>query len=38
VPFRFTGKLEKLTFKLGLEQLMAAENQAKAQAIASVNS
>jgi arylsulfatase A-like enzyme len=38
VPFRFTGKLNKLTFKLGPEQLMSTDHQAKAQAMASVNS
>jgi arylsulfatase A-like enzyme len=38
VPFRFTGKLAKLTFKLGPEQLMAVDQHAKAQAMASVHS
>ena len=38
VPFRFTGKLDRLTFKLGPEQLMAADHQAKAEAVARVNS
>ncbi|MGO4175794.1 arylsulfatase [Bosea sp. TAF32] len=27
VPFRFSGKLDKLTFQLGLEQLTSADNQ-----------
>jgi len=34
VPFRFTGKIAKLTIKLGPEQLMAKEQKAKAEAIA----
>jgi arylsulfatase A-like enzyme len=38
VPFRFTGKLDKLTFKLGPEELMAADHQAKAASLAAVNS
>ena len=36
-PFRFTGKLEKLTIKLGPDQMMAADDKAKAEAIARVN-
>jgi arylsulfatase len=38
VPFRFTGKLNKLTLKLGPEQLVEADQHAKAQALASVHS
>ena len=30
VPFRFTGKLDKLTIKLGPDQMMAADDKAKA--------
>ena len=37
VPFRFTGKLDKLTIKLGPDQMMAADVKAKAEAIARVN-
>jgi hypothetical protein len=29
VPFRFTGKIDKFTFQLGAEQLMAADHQSK---------
>ena len=36
-PFRFTGKLDKLTIKLGPDQMMAADVKAKAEAIARVN-
>ena len=36
-PFRFTGKLYKLTIKLGPNQLMAQDQKAKAEAIARVN-
>jgi arylsulfatase A-like enzyme len=36
-PFRFTGKLEKLTIKLGPSQMMAAGQKVKAEAIARVN-
>jgi arylsulfatase A-like enzyme len=36
-PFRFTGKLDKLTIKLGSSQMMAADQKAKAEAIARVN-
>jgi arylsulfatase len=36
-PFRFTGKLDKLTIKLGPSQMMAADQKAKAEAIARVN-
>jgi arylsulfatase len=38
VPFRFTGKIGKLTLKLGAEQLMASDQKAKAAASARVNS
>jgi arylsulfatase len=34
VPFRFTGKINKLTFNLGPTELSAAERKAAAQAIA----
>jgi hypothetical protein len=36
-PFRFTGKLDKLTIKLGPNQMMAADQKAKAEAIARAN-
>jgi arylsulfatase len=36
-PFRFTGKLDKLTIKLGPNQMMADDQKAKAEAIARVN-
>jgi hypothetical protein len=36
-PFRFTGKLDKLTIKLGPNQLVAEDQKAKAEAIARVN-
>jgi arylsulfatase A-like enzyme len=36
-PFRFTGKLDKLTIKLGPNQMMAADQRAKHEAIARVN-
>ncbi len=38
VPFRFTGKLDKLTFKLGPEELMPEDQKAKAEAHAMVHS
>ena len=38
VPFRFTGKIDKLTFQLGPEQLMPEDQKAKAEAHASVHS
>jgi arylsulfatase A-like enzyme len=38
VPFRFTGKLSKLTFKLGPEELMPEDQKAKAEAHAMVHS
>jgi hypothetical protein len=34
VPFAFTGKIDKLTFKLGPSQLTAEDNKAAAEAIA----
>jgi arylsulfatase len=36
-PFRFTGKLDKLTIKLGPNQMMAEDQKAKADAVARVN-
>ena len=33
LPFRFTGTIDKLTFKLGPSQMMAEEQQAAAEAI-----
>jgi len=36
-PFRFTGKLDKLTIKLGPSQMMAEDHKAKDDAIARVN-
>jgi arylsulfatase len=36
-PFRFTGKLDKLTIKLGPNQMMAEDQKAKAETIARVN-
>jgi hypothetical protein len=36
-PFRFTGKIDKLTIKLGPSQLVAKDQKAKAEAIARVN-
>jgi hypothetical protein len=38
VPFRFTGKLDKLTFKLGPEELTPGDQKAKVDAHARVNS
>jgi hypothetical protein len=38
VPFRFTGKLNKLTYKLGPEELMPEDQKAKAEAEAVVHS
>jgi len=34
LPFRFTGTIDKLTFKLGPEQLTAADQKAAAEAVA----
>jgi arylsulfatase len=36
-PFRFTGKLDRLTIKLGPNQMMAEDKKAKTEAIARVN-
>jgi len=36
-PFRFTGKLDKLTIKLGPNQMMAEDQKAKAEAMARMN-
>jgi arylsulfatase A-like enzyme len=36
-PFRFTGKLDKLTIKLGPNQMMAEDHKAKAEAVARLN-
>src|SRR6266568_3008914 len=36
-PFRFTGKLDKLTIKLGPNQMMAEDQKAKAETMARVN-
>jgi arylsulfatase A-like enzyme len=38
LPFHFTGKIDRLTYKLGPEQLMEADHAAKAGALASVHS
>lgn len=37
-PFRFTGKLSELTYKLGPEELMPEDQKAKAEAEAAVHS
>jgi arylsulfatase len=37
LPFRFTGTIDKLTFKLGPSQLSEADEKAKAEAIANIN-
>ena len=37
VPFAFTGKIDKLTFNMGQPQMMAADQKAKAEAMARVN-
>jgi arylsulfatase len=37
LPFRFTGTIDKLTFKLGPSQLSAADKKAAAEAYANVN-
>jgi arylsulfatase len=36
-PFRFTGKLEKLTIKLGPNQMLAVDEKARAEAMANAN-
>ena len=38
VPFRFTGKLDKLTLKLGPEELMPEDHKAKAASQVAVHS
>ena len=37
LPFKFTGTIDKLTFKLGLSQLSEADKKAAAEAYANVN-
>jgi arylsulfatase len=37
LPFRFTGKIDKVTFKLGPQQLRAEDEKAKQTAIANAN-
>ncbi len=37
LPFRFTGKIDKLTFKLGPSQMSAADKKAAEEAYAKVN-
>jgi arylsulfatase A-like enzyme len=37
VPFAFTGKIDKLTFKLGPSQMIAADTKATAEAVAKAN-
>jgi hypothetical protein len=37
LPFRFTGKLDKLTIKLGPSQMVAEDQKAKAETMARVN-
>ena len=37
LPFRFTGTIDKLTFKLGPSQMAAADEKARAEAIARAN-
>jgi arylsulfatase len=37
VPFRFTGRIDKLTFKLGPEQITAADKKAKQDGINRAN-
>ena len=37
LPFRFTGTIDKLTFKLGPSQLAAEDQKAAAKAIAIAN-
>ena len=34
LPFKFTGTIDKLTFKLGPSQMAAADQKAAAQAVA----
>jgi arylsulfatase len=37
LPFKFTGTIDKLTFKLGPSQLSEADQKAAAEAIRTVN-
>ncbi len=37
LPFRFAGKIDKLTFKLGPEQMTAEDQATKAKALANAN-
>jgi len=37
IPFKFTGTIDKLTFKLGPSQLSEADKKAQAEAYANVN-
>jgi arylsulfatase len=37
LPFRFTGKIDKLTFNLGREQLTAEEREVMKRALASAH-
>lgn len=37
LPFRFTGTISKLTFKLGPSQMTAADQKAAAEAVAKAN-
>jgi hypothetical protein len=37
LPFKFTGTIDKLTFKLGPSQLTEADEKAKAEAYANIN-
>jgi len=37
VPFQFTGKIDKVTFELGPEQLTDDDQKAKRQVIANAN-
>jgi arylsulfatase len=37
LPFRFTGTIDKLTFKLGPSQLSESDKKAAAEAYANVN-
>jgi hypothetical protein len=37
LPFRFTGTIDKLTFKLGPDQMTASDRKAAAEAVARAN-
>jgi hypothetical protein len=37
LPFRFTGTIDKLTYKLGPDQMTAEQKKAQADAIAQAN-